>query len=449
MSGLRERIAGWVRSASDLMASESKTPLVPSQASYAQLEQLAAAGLISQGLGLFTVSVGGAVTVPFRHPVLLRCITLISGVAAQLITEGGLDVVDTETGRRSPARDVLRLLTRSPDGRQSARVFVQQMMHDLLTTSNCIARVERVNGRVTRLVRQSMVDAQVERDRFGRLVFKTQDWDAMPGQRNDLSDYDIVHSAVGSLRPSTAQGGGLYGGDWQYLSIPLLTLMRPAIEVGLSGEQYVREFFQGGANQVPYVVTYEQSLDKDKREDLRTYLRSLKGREPLIMGGTGEDRPAVTPLQPMPQRRDTLDLRLHQDREVARVYGIPAPLVGVETATWGAGIAELGRFGWRFGIKLWVGDLLAGFAHSLLEPGQAFQVDPVELVRGSPEQVAPAVATLVGGPNNPPIISPKEARRMVGFPADVDGELIQPAAPEPSGAGNMGGGEGGNEAKEA
>ena len=420
---VRSKIAEWI---APQAAADRPTSLVPSEASYAELEALLASGLLSPGLsGVFDVSVAGGVAVPFQHPTLVRCLTLISGVSAQLVTGGGLSVVDRATrSAAAPPEGVMELLSVSPDGETPASVFVEQTMHDLLTTSNMLVRIERgVNGVPRKLIRQSMVDADVVVTRNGK-VYRTRDWDGRSSVR-DNSGYDMIHSMVGSLRPATSHGGGVYSGSWEYLATPLLTLLRPALEVGVLGEQFVRDFFKGGANSAPFVVLYEASLEKEKRAELQAYLASRKGRDPLIMGGTGAAPPTVVPMHPAPQRRDTLDLRQHQDREVARVYGLPGPLVGVDTSTWGAGIAALGKLGYRFGIKQWIDRWLAGMERALLPDGLAFRIDPTDVTRDDLSETSAAVATLIGGSQNPAVISREEARHLLGLSREVDGELVE------------------------
>ena len=401
--------------------------IVPSKATYAQLDEALRSGADPLLGDLFYIGVGSA-RVPYNYPVLMRCVTLCAAVIAQLVTGGGLSVVDKRTGSRvaTPARSrelrALDLFLDTPDGHQAPYPWVEATAADMLTSSSCLVRLERANGGlVQRMHRQSLSGATINAGSTPlRPVIRSCDWGSM--EYRDLASYDFVHSYWGSLR--SLGGSGNSDIVDTYFPIPVLRLLRPAISVGQEGEQYVRDWFQGGAAQAPFVLTFKREIQKDTRRELYEFLRSAKGRTPLPLGGD----PMVTPLQGRPQNQDTAALRTMQFEEIARVYGLPPPLIGMQVTSWGAGIAELGRFGWRFGIRQHLDRYLAGFARMLLSPGQAFRVDPTDLVRGDPASLGGFIGMALGGPNNPGIISVKEARGMAGFPADIDGDIVSSSA---------------------
>ena len=141
----------------------------------------------------------------------------------------------------------------------------------------------------------------------------------------------------------------------------------------------------------------------------------------------------VIPLNPNPQRKENADLRAQQIEETARVYGVPPPLVGQSVTSWGSGIAELGRFGWRFGFRQHLDRYLAGLERRLLLPGHCFRVNPIDLTRGSPEAIAGAIQSALGSPNSVGYISVEEAREMWGMPIVVKGRIPKPPSqPEPA-----------------
>ena len=134
----------------------------------------------------------------------------------------------------------------------------------------------------------------------------------------------------------------------------------------------------------------------------------------------------ITALNPRPQSAETGALRTTQFEEVAKIYGIPPPLLGMQVSTWGSGMAELGKFAWRFALRHHTDRFLAGFERALLPVGMMFYTDTTDLTRGDSAVEGPFVASALGGPNNPGYISREEARHRTGFPRDVDGELIIP-----------------------
>ena len=108
--------------------------------------------------------------------------------------------------------------------------------------------------------------------------------------------------------------------------------------------------------------------------------------------------------------------------EVARLYGVPAPLVGQAASTWGSGIAELGRFAYRFGLQQHLDRFLAALSQRLLDRGYLFEIDPISIVRADPAALQAFLASALGGPNNPPWMTVPEARRWSGLPREPDGE---------------------------
>ena len=409
--------------------------LIPSATTYNQLEQLNAHGVLGSLSELFIVTIRGSVNVQFGNATLIRCISLIASVVAQLVSQGSLSVVDKNTGKNikpvsgSPASYALELLTGKPDGVENSYTWVENLMYDLLTSSNYLVRVDRtLRGRPIRLVRQDISDAIARRLPSGDIVYECRDWDSEShNSKTILSRYEVAHGLWGSLRMKCNSNGEIN----PYFAVPILSLLRPALDVATRGEQFVSDFFKGGAAQTPFVVIFDEIITTEQRDQLDKYLSSRKGRTPLILGGnSGGEPPKIYTTQGTPQRRDTLELREYQNEEISRIYGLPSPLVGTETSTWGAGISELGRLGWRFGIRQHTDRFLTPLGSVLLPSNQMFRVDPTELIRGNPEQLAGAIQVLLGGPNGPPVISRKEGRKMLGLPTDVDGELEYSAVPE-------------------
>ena len=416
-------------------ASYGGVPLVSTDVTYSMLDEASrVAGGADWLANAFATKVGGAV-LPYRYPILLRSVSLISGLVAQLVTSGSLSVIDLKTGRRVPWRSgsrsgrALDLLTGSPDGMEPAYAWAEALVSDLLTCSNAIIRVERTpSGLPESLVRQSVSDAWVEMssDGYSR-IYRTRDWRDPVGMYRVLHDWDVAHSYWGVLQPYSSG----YAGSW--MATPVLTLLRSTLEVGAAGERYVKEYFESGATSAPFVVGYASGIADETHQTLVRRLRERQHRTPLILG----DDPKVTKLMDEPQTSSTKDLREFQIDEVARVYGLPAPLVGRSVSSWGSVVAELGRFAWRFGVRQHCDRFLAGLAKSLLPMGYAFVVDPIDIVRGDPAALHGYLQAAMGGPNSAGWMTREEVRRWAGLPRDMDGELV-PYSPQQAPEGREG-----------
>ena len=409
----------------DLTNQTETGTLVPSSANVAQLEEMLQMGLLSGGSvsGIFAVKVGGSLVVPYSYPILTRCISLISALIAQLVTCGGLSVVDKQTGKRVPitsgqkAGRAIELLTSSPDGRLTAYQWVESTAADLLTMSNFIVRLERdSSGMVTAMYRQAMSDIRIEETKSD-IVYVCRDWNGDIGTAQYLPRYDVAHSYWASMNLISNESA-----DRRYLATPILQLLRSSLEVGLAGEKYVKDWFKGGAGQAPYAIIAKAKIADDGRKLLEDLINRRTDRTPLVLG---QDT-TVVPLNNIPQRKETADLRVFQMEEIARVYGLPPPLVGQNVTSWGAGIAELGRFGWRFGVRQHIDRYLSGLEQRLLEPGHAFRVNPLDITRGSPEQLGEFIAKALGSPNSAGYMTIEEAREMVGLPVDINGTIPEP-----------------------
>ena len=405
--------------------------LVPSDANYDQLNELIRHGALSDDMaaGMFAIRVNGQIIVPYSYPILTRCISLIASLIAQMITGGGMSIIDKRTGKRvstisgTKAGRALDLMYGSPDGFMTAYQWVESTAADLLTMSNFVVRLERgPTGLIRSMHRQSMSDIRVDEVRNG-IVYVSRDWNNDIGTAKVLSRYDVAHSYWGCLNSSTNRSSRN-----NYLATPILQLLRSSLEVGLAGEEYVKEWFRGGAGQAPYAIIAKANLIDDARKILENMINRRTDRTPLVLG---KDT-TIVPLNNIPQRKETADLRVFQMEEIARVYGLPPPLVGQNVTSWGSGIAELGRFGWRFGVRQHIDRYLSGLEKQMLLPGHCFRVNSLDITRGSPEQLGQFITQALGSPQSVGYMSIGEAREMIGLPVDVNGEIPEP----PSGNNN-------------
>ena len=393
-------------------------PPVASSLSLAQLEAAARGGIDPSVLSTFGIQVGFT-KIPLGFPALLRCVSLISSLMAQLVTCGSLRAVDQSTGETVDRPSVRRTVRELQDGVAGemlpAYTFFEALASDLLLYGNALAKVERSPLRLTRL---EVGTATTERGSTGARVYRASEWGEANASRETLAPRDVVHARWGSLIPSVASEDSYHSG----FASSVLQLIRSPLAVGEAAEAYVQSFFRYGATSAPWAIVMEDTITEEQDQEIKRRLRERAPREGLILGDLGE-KGQVVRLDTEPQRASTGALRSYQVQEIARAYGMPAPLVGVDVTSWGSGIAELGRFAWRYGVRQHLDRLLSSLSHVLLPAGVRFDVDPLDLVRGSPEALVGVSQAIMGGPNANAIGSLKEARRMLGLPPDVDGEL--------------------------
>ncbi len=128
-------------------------------------------------------------------------------------------------------------------------------------------------------------------------------------------------------------------------------------------------------------------------------------------------------LQDTPQDREAKELRKFQVQEVARAFGVPAPLLNVDITNWGSGIEQLAKLFFRFGLRQHLDRILTPFQVRLLQPGDRFWVDTADLLRGDADAIHQMVMALRGDAQRPALASREELRHLAGLPRDVDGDL--------------------------
>ena len=152
-----------------------------------------------------------------------------------------------------------------------------------------------------------------------------------------------------------------------------------------------------------------------------------KSREPLVTFG-GKS----TKIEDSPQDSEARGLREFQVQEIAKVYGVPAPLLGVDVTEWGQGIEQLAKLFWRFGARQHLERFLSPFQNRLLRPGDRFHIDTTDILRGDSAAIKEMVMALQGDAQRAPIATREELRRIAGLTVDPVGEFMPAPTPAPT-----------------
>ena len=129
-------------------------------------------------------------------------------------------------------------------------------------------------------------------------------------------------------------------------------------------------------------------------------------------------------LRTRPQDREARGLREFQVEEVAKVFGVPAPLVGVQVTEWGAGIEQLSKLFWRTGERLHIERFLAPFQNILLRPGDRFHVNTIDFLRGDSAAIKEMIMALQGDAQRAPVATREELRDIAGLTVDPVGQFM-------------------------
>ena len=362
----------------------------------------------SAALGYYTLSGGGAL---FKYPTFARCVYFIAGSIANLMSDPeSLMVLDTEgrLARSRRSKYVADLLTYSADQETSSYEWIESFASDYVVNGNALARVDRRDdGTPYRLVRLRSDGAETM-DTPNGVVYRANE--ITTDRQVMVPEADIIH-----VKWPMAITSNWSGGSRSRFAPSPVTLLRPATEVGLASDEYIRAWFSYGGNKSDQAIVWTQHLDDSAYETYKKRLKEKKPREPMILSGG----PDVKSLQTSAQNSDTAQLREFQIREVARYFGVPPSVLGEGSTDKAATKAEeIGRIAWRFGLQQHINRFLYAMSYKMLAKGERLDVDPIHLVRGDPASMAPLFTVMRTGPNGTGDMTRTEARRYVGLPAN-------------------------------
>ena len=403
---------------------------VPADATISQLLDYIGSGGDTNFLGLFGVGAFGIRNASVSFPTFFRAVTLLSSMIAQVATSGSLRIMDID-GRivkNATSRRVLHLFAHSLDNETAAYTWVEDWAIEYLIDGNSLAEIVRgPRGSLAGLRHLTSYDADVIRASNGDKVYRARyaDQDRLVG-KSYFADRNLVH--VRWPRVMRSSGGRNREG---FASAPV-SLMRSALEIGLEGDRYVREWYKagGGAHRSNIGISLKQQLTPEHVEQFqKLFAQSTASRAPLLMGGGAN----FTNLTQTAANKDQAQLRDFQVSELGRVYGIPGPILNQQVTQWGSGIEQLSKFFWRFGLRQHVDRVLGALAFRVLPPGQRFGVDDADLLRGDADSVSKLLMATRGDAQTDEVATREERRIWAGLPLEPEhGELKGRPEPTPN-----------------
>ena len=375
------------------------------------------------GVGLdyvdnYSIGVGGLRDIrnaSLAFPTYFRVISLCSGVIAQLLSSGSLRIRDREgeVVETDMARRVLDLFEHSPDGITPAHTWIEDWATDYLVEGNALCEVVKgYRGKLYGLNRLSVWDANTIATKDGSTVYRAREIGAKyTNDFREIAEMDVMHSRwARTLRYSASQQAN----RWNFAPAPV-RLMRVALEVGLAGDKAIQDWFAGSKANVG--IAFKERLNPSQFEQVQSQIsKSSDRRRPIIVGADA----TFTNLQNNAATKDQAMLREFQVSDVGRIYGTPGPIIGQAVTQWGEGIESLAKFFWKFGIRQHINRMLAPAKMRLLEPGQRFEVDPTELLRGDIADIAMLITAASGDAQRDQIATIEEMRNWMGLSANPE-----------------------------
>lgn len=361
-----------------------------------------------------------------RNPAMFRAVSLISYAIGML----PLHVIDDETKEKAD-HPLFRILHREPNNWQTAFDFRSLMQLRALVKGNAYALIIR-----SRQIRTG-------RDEIVRLVPLNPDY-VQPVQNDDWSvsyRYQPSKGAQRMLRPDEVfhlRGLSLDG----ISGMSLVKQARDAIGLALSAEMAAGRLFKNGSF-IGGALTHPGKLSDPAFERLRASLAEKEGAANAGKNLILEEGMKWENLANNAKDAQLTELRKMQVEEIARVTGVPRPLLMVDETSWGSGIQALGQFFVQYALNPWFEAWQQAAERSLLasdEKGRlAVKFNPGALLRGSTKDQGDFFSKALGSGGAPGWLSQNEVRALDDRPPVDGGDEVskgsqgQPPAPDNGG----------------
>ena len=362
-----------------------------------------------------------------NFPAYFRVITLLSGIMSELITNGSLRIYDREGNlvKTDRANRILNLFEHSPDGETPAQTWVEDWCVDYLVEGNALCEVQKgMRNRIVGFNRLSVWDANTVQATNGSIVYRVRRvGHTLTNEFSDVASMNVMHARWPRLLRHSASSTA---NRWNFAAAPV-RLMRPSLEIGLSGDQYIKEWFEGSNKSSIGIALKDRQAMKNLPEIIEAVTEASKNRKPLVVPTDA----SFTNLNNNAASKDQDALREFQVSDVARVYGVPGPIMGQQVTQWGQGIEQLAKLFWKVCIRQHLVRLLEPAKFHLLQPGQRFVVDPTDLLRGDITSISSLITATRRDAQTDQIATIGEQRNWLGLPVKPEsGEELMKATGE-------------------
>ncbi len=348
------------------------------------------------------------VATAMRNPALFRAFMLISNAIGML----PLQLIDEATKEKATAHPLYRLLHREPNNWQSAYDFKAFLQMQALATGDGYALIvestdiRRGGRRISRLI---PVDSQTMRPK------QNEDWSVSyvytpkQGVQRVLNSSQVFHLRGPSL-------DGVCG-------LSLIRQARDAIGLALATERASARMFKNGTF-VGGALKHKGKLSDPAYERLKASLAEKEGADNAGKNLILEEGMDYTPISSNARDAQLIEIRRMQVEEIARVTGVPRPLLMVDETSWGSGIEALGQFFVAYALNPWFEAWQQAIERCLLSDADkdlyAAKFNAAALLRGSLKDQADFLAKALGSGGQAPWMHVDEVRDVMDLPKRED-----------------------------
>ncbi len=345
-----------------------------------------------------------------KVPAVFRSVSLISYSVGML----PLHLIDNETKQKATKHPLFSLLHREPNNFQSAFDFRTLLEHWALTEGDGYALVIRSPTDRRKILRMVPIHPKKlkpeQQDDWSVRYQYTPD---KGGSRYFEAD-EILH-----LRGMTRDGIN---------GISLVRQAADAIALAIAADLAIGRLFKNGTFSNIYLAT-EKELGDVAYDRLRTDWDGMysgaenAGKTPILEEGLEPKSLGVSAKDA--QSNET---RGRQVEEIARIFGVPRPLLMIDETSWGSGIDVLGQFFVRYGLNPWFEAWQQAIGRTLLVGDDKEQFSAKfnagALLRGSTKDQGDFFAKALGAGGQRAWMTPNEVRDMLDMPAHEDGDRL-------------------------
>ena len=299
-----------------------------------------------------------------------------------------------------------RLLKRRPNDWQTPREFKSLVMIRALMYGNGYARVIRAGGRPIRLV-PITVDVKPKLTADYKIRYEVT---SEGGAMETLDGQDVLH-----IRDLSTDGVS---------GISRMKMAAEAISVASQAQRAASRVFEkgvmaGGALEFPTVLS-DKSYQRMRDSLANDYSGAENaGKWLLIEEGGKAVKWSATPAD-----AQQVENRNHQIEEIARIFGVPRPLLMLDDTSWGSGIEQLAIFFVQYTLAPWFSAWEEALARVLLVDSEmdrlVFKFNERALLRGTLKDQSEFFVRALGAGGQSPWMTPNEVRELSDMPRSAD-----------------------------
>ena len=339
-----------------------------------------------------------------RNTASLRCLSLIGNGLGMLPTSLYHAGNDKLIAKEHPGHKLLRI---KPNPWQTPMEFKSQMQLLLETEGNAYARIIRAAGRPIHLIPFEKGRVEAKLGSTWRMQYRCT---TENGGQITLDQDDILHVRDLSL-------DGVVGLSRRQLSREVFDLAEQAQKA--AANVFKTGVMAGGAIEVPHALS-DQAYQRMKEsltdeysgaDNVNKWMITEEGAKANHFGSNSKDAQQI-------------ENRNHQIEEVARLYGVPRPLLMMDDTSWGSGIEQLAIFFVQYTLAPRFVAWEQALARSLLSDQEReslyFKFNERALMRGTLKDQADYFAKALGAGGHQPWHTANEVRDLAEYPADAN-----------------------------